>query len=378
MGGGRLARRVVRAREGGRGRERACESVDVERVDEDAGLGRHELRRPADPRGDDGAAARHRLEQRLTERLDEARLREDVARSEQARDLVVRDPTEQPRRSGVSRARRGPGRRRRTSASPPRVARTRRRGGRRSSARRARRRRGSAAGRRARAGRRSARGRRRSRRPRSCRAPRAASSRARGGGSRRRRSRSTARRTTRRVAAAIPGNAPMLRTSRPCAVTTSGARPGERGDQSRRDEEVRVDDVGLARGERPPRERQVAELPAGARVEDGELDLVPARDERPLDLRDERPEVGRVGPGIHLRDDQNPHRSRVFWPPDEGDEPDVGHRGRAARAFGLGPPARVVGVGQPGDGAGYVDHDAENAGGHASGDGPGCDDRVGR
>src|SRR5207302_1209515 len=34
-----------------------------------------------------------------------------------------------------------------------------------------------------------------------------------------------ARRTTRRVAVAMPGMAPTLRTSRPCAVTTSGARP---------------------------------------------------------------------------------------------------------------------------------------------------------
>ena len=86
----------------------------------------------------------------------------------------------------------------------------------------------------------------------------------------------------------------------------------ERGDQTGRDEEVRVDDVGLRRAAtRPPRERQVAELPAGARVEHGELDLVAARDERALDLRDERPEVGRVRPGIHLRDEEDPHGASV-------------------------------------------------------------------
>ena len=43
-------------------------------------------------------------------------------------------------------------------------------------------------------------------------------------GSRRRRPRAAARRTTARVAAATPGIEPTLRTSRPCAVTTSGAR----------------------------------------------------------------------------------------------------------------------------------------------------------
>ena len=41
----------------------------------------------------------------------------------------------------------------------------------------------------------------------------------------------------------IPGIAPTLRTSRPWAVTTSGARDGQSGDQAGRDEEVGVDDV---------------------------------------------------------------------------------------------------------------------------------------
>ena len=72
----------------------------------------------------------------------------------------------------------------------------------------------------------SARGRRRSRRPPSCRAPRGSSPRARGAGSRRPRSRAEARRDDEaRRGARCPGYAPMLRTSRPCAVTTSGAPP---------------------------------------------------------------------------------------------------------------------------------------------------------
>ena len=51
--------------------ERTRELADVERVDENARLGRHELGRAADPGRDDGPAARHRLEDRLAERLDQ-------------------------------------------------------------------------------------------------------------------------------------------------------------------------------------------------------------------------------------------------------------------------------------------------------------------
>ena len=82
---------------------------------------------------------------------------------------------------------------------------------------------------------------------------------------------------------------------------------GKRSDQSGGNEEVRVDDVRLLGCGRSPRERQIAQLPTGPRVEDGETDLVAARDERSLDLRDERPEVGRVWPGVHLGDDEDPH-----------------------------------------------------------------------
>ena len=95
-----LGRRPRARRRSGTGSAAACtspcaEAVDVERIDEHAGLRRDELRRAADPRRDDRAPAGHRLEQRLAERLDEARLREDVGSRRAARDLVVRDAPEE-------------------------------------------------------------------------------------------------------------------------------------------------------------------------------------------------------------------------------------------------------------------------------------------
>src|SRR5207247_1218190 len=58
-------------------------------------------------------------------------------------------------------------------------------------------------------------------------------------------------------------------------------------------------------------EIEVAALPAGAPVEDGSLDVVAALRERALDLGDERPEIGIVRPGIHLRDEQDPHARKL-------------------------------------------------------------------
>ena len=72
------ARGLVRRRQRRRRLERARELVRVERVDEHAGLRRDELGRAADPRRDDGASARHRLEDRLAERLDQRRPADDV------------------------------------------------------------------------------------------------------------------------------------------------------------------------------------------------------------------------------------------------------------------------------------------------------------
>jgi hypothetical protein len=77
---------------------------------------------------------------------------------------------------------------------------------------------------------------------------------------------------------------------------------------------VRIDDVRPLRGERSLRECQIAELPAGTRVEDGAFDHVAARLELALDLCDERAEVGRVGPWVHLRDEQDAHGASVRGP----------------------------------------------------------------
>jgi hypothetical protein len=55
----------------------------------------HELGRAADLRRDDGPLARKRLEHRLPERLDEAGLTEDVARSDPVGDAVVRNASGQ-------------------------------------------------------------------------------------------------------------------------------------------------------------------------------------------------------------------------------------------------------------------------------------------
>ena len=83
----------------------------------------------------------------------------------------------------------------------------------------------------------------------------------------------------------------------------------EGGEQARRHEEVRVDDVGPERVRRPEhvdREPRVA-VAAAAAVDDGPRELVAASLERVLQRRDERAEVRRVRPGVHLRDEQDPH-----------------------------------------------------------------------
>ena len=89
-----------------------------------------------------------------------------------------------------------------------------------------------------------------------------------------------------------------------------GARP-ERGDQSGRNEEVRVDDVRCRASEGPSREREVAKLPTCARVEHRAVELVPARDERVLELRDERAQIRCIRARVHLRHEQNPHARSV-------------------------------------------------------------------
>ena len=92
----RLACGRVRCREGGRPLERQRELCLVERVDEDPGLLRDEFRRSAETGRDDRAAAGHRLEDGLAERLEQARRADDVGRCEVTGDLGVRDAAREP------------------------------------------------------------------------------------------------------------------------------------------------------------------------------------------------------------------------------------------------------------------------------------------
>ena len=66
---------------------------------------------------------------------------------------------------------------------------------------------------------------------------------------------------------------------------------------------------------RAPREGQVPRLAAGARVQHCALDLVPALDERVLELRDEGAEIGRRRARVHLRDEQDTHGRSSFTIP---------------------------------------------------------------
>ena len=147
--------------------------------------------------------------------------------------------------------------------------------------------------------RRSARGRRPSRRPRSCRARREASPRARGAGIGDARSPSTARRTTRRVERRDARDRADVADVAP--VRGDDERRAELGrEQPGRDEEVRPDDVRAAPRRARTRAAELEEpaLAAGAPVEHGELDLVPARREaRCSAARRTSPRSGSSGPG---------------------------------------------------------------------------------
>ena len=201
-------------------------------------------------------------------------------------------------------------RRRRTSASPRRAARTRRRAGRRSCARSASRRRGT---------RRSARRRGAAARNRSRSTPQsttsvlprasgtfASSSRAQvvGDGDDRR---GAARRRS-ASAAPIPGIAPRCATSWPCAVTTSGAPTGERGDQPGRERGSARTRRRAGSGAMRARRARELEVAAACRRRAGR-----ARRARPRGrarraaprAAHEDAEVGIAGPRVHLRDEQD-------------------------------------------------------------------------
>ena len=84
----------------------------------------------------------------------------------------------------------------------------------------------------------------------------------------------------------------------------------ERRSEPGRDEEVRVDDVRVEAARGSPgvaREPEVTPRPAAPAVHDRALELVPARDELPLERGDEDPEVGVVRARVHLGDEQDPH-----------------------------------------------------------------------
>ena len=92
-----------------------------------------------------------------------------------------------------------------------------------------------------------------------------------------------------------------------CPRGESRQQPREAG----REEEVRVDDVRPEPPRGPHRtgtELRVAQLAAAAPVEHDPLDLVPARSQLALQPLDEDAEIGRLGGGVHLGDEQDAHR----------------------------------------------------------------------
>src|SRR5438105_9340299 len=89
FGGGAGGR--VGARQRGRTLERLGQRVHVQRVDEKTRVRRDELRRTTDPGCDNRSPAGHRLEDRLAEGLDEARLAQDARARDPRGNLAVRD-----------------------------------------------------------------------------------------------------------------------------------------------------------------------------------------------------------------------------------------------------------------------------------------------
>ena len=85
--------------------------------------------------------------------------------------------------------------------------------------------------------------------------------------------------------------------------------PADGGEQPRRDEEVRVHDVGPEPSRRPHDvecEPRVAAA-AAAPVDDRAREIVAAGLQLPFQRGDERAEARRIRTRIHLRDEQDPH-----------------------------------------------------------------------
>ena len=316
LGGG--ARRTVRPRQRRGRRERRGDRGLVVRLDEHARLGCDELGRAADPGGDDGAAARHRLERREPERLDEARLADDVGGRQPARDERVRNGSrEHDIRPTLERRSERPV----TDEGERALAMARER---------VREARGRSCARRA------YRGRETRCRPVASRPPRAPRLRPRGANRRRSTPQSItsifpaasgttarsrlrsqpetattafARRTASRVA--LRDQTRALRVRDVLAVgREDGRRPArERAEQPGGDQEVPVDDVRTEAARRPgdvAGEKQVTRSPA-APVDDGAGELVSPLLEPCLEVGDERPERRGARPGVHLGDEQDPH-----------------------------------------------------------------------
>ena len=135
----------------------------------------------------------------------------------------------------------------------------------------------------------------------------------------------------------------MLRTSRPCAVTTSGASTSEANRPAGTRKCAHTTSGRAARRTRRRSSRNLA-LPPAAAVEHGKLDLVPAFAERALALRDEDAEVRVVGARVHLGDEQDPHRrqrgarSRSCSPHSSRSTPQISpivQRARSAARIGI-------------------------------------------
>ena len=101
----------------------------------------------------------------------------------------------------------------------------------------------------------------------------------------------------------------MFRTSRPCAVTTSGASTDEAIRPAGTRKCAQTTSGRRRRAHLPP-QLEEPPLPAGAPVEHRELDLVPALAERHARAgATNDAEVGVVRPRVHLRDEEDPQRA---------------------------------------------------------------------
>jgi hypothetical protein len=88
-----------------------------------------------------------------------------------------------------------------------------------------------------------------------------------------------------------------------------GRAPADGGEQSRRDEEVGVDDVGTEAAAGPQHVERQMGMPASAArpVDHRPRELVPSLLERLFERGDEGPERRRTGARVHLGDEEDPH-----------------------------------------------------------------------